>query len=148
MNPFGLAARRLCWVSSGALLIAGCDLAVPARTQPPSAASSRAAAAEIVTPERRTIRLIVEQPGQVEADEATPLHAKLSGYVESVAVDIGDHVKAGQVLARLAVPELQAEAAQKAAAIIQADAVVRQAKAAINFAKPRARVLCCSVSLA
>lgn len=48
------------------------------------------------------------------------LHAKVSGYVEQITVDIGDQVKAGQLLAKLEVPELgeglaQAEAAEKRA---------------------------------
>jgi RND family efflux transporter MFP subunit len=37
------------------------------------------------------------------------LHAKVSGYVREMNVDIGDRVKAGQLLARLEVPELQDE---------------------------------------
>ena len=35
------------------------------------------------------------------------LHAKVSGYVSKMNVDIGDKVKAGQLLATLEVPELQ-----------------------------------------
>jgi len=46
------------------------------------------------------------------------LHAKVAGYLESINVDIGDRVKAGQLLATIEVPELgddirRAEAAQK-----------------------------------
>jgi RND family efflux transporter MFP subunit len=37
------------------------------------------------------------------------LHAKVSGYVSKMNVDFGDQVKAGQLLATLEVPELQAE---------------------------------------
>ena len=37
------------------------------------------------------------------------LHAKVSGYVSKMNVDFGDKVKAGQLLATLEVPELQAE---------------------------------------
>ena len=37
------------------------------------------------------------------------LHAKVSGYVDQINVDIGDEVKAGQLLARLEVPELRDE---------------------------------------
>ena len=34
------------------------------------------------------------------------LHAKVSGYIRKINVDIGDRVSVGQVLARLEVPEL------------------------------------------
>ncbi|MEO8726581.1 MAG: efflux RND transporter periplasmic adaptor subunit [Acidobacteriaceae bacterium] len=37
------------------------------------------------------------------------LHAKVAGYVRKIYVDIGDHVRAGQVLAVLEVPELNAQ---------------------------------------
>src|SRR5579859_1966373 len=37
------------------------------------------------------------------------LHAKVSGYVSKLNVDFGDKVTAGQLLATLEVPELQAE---------------------------------------
>ena len=37
------------------------------------------------------------------------LHAKVSGFLQQINVDVGDRVKAGQVLATLEVPELQAE---------------------------------------
>src|SRR5271154_3040494 len=37
------------------------------------------------------------------------LHAKVAGYIRHISVDIGDRVKAGQVLATLDVPELTAQ---------------------------------------
>lgn len=37
------------------------------------------------------------------------LHAKVTGYIRTIHVDIGDHVHAGQVLAVLEVPELAAQ---------------------------------------
>lgn len=40
------------------------------------------------------------------------LHAKVSGYVDQMYVDIGDRVKAGQLLATLEVPELRDEHAR------------------------------------
>ena len=40
--------------------------------------------------------------------EEVALHAKVSGYVSKMNVDFGDTVKAGQLLATLEVPELQA----------------------------------------
>ena len=44
------------------------------------------------------------------------LHAKVSGYVDQINVDIGDKVKAGQLLAKLEVPELRDELARAKAA--------------------------------
>lgn len=55
------------------------------------------------------------------------LHAKVSGYVQEINVDIGDRVKAGHLLARLEVPELQDELHQALATQKRAEAEYRAA---------------------
>jgi RND family efflux transporter MFP subunit len=50
------------------------------------------------------------------------LHAKVSGYVGKMNVDFGDKVKAGQLMATLEVPELQAELDNAQAALQKAQA--------------------------
>lgn len=50
------------------------------------------------------------------------LHAKVSGYVQNMYVDFGDHVKKGQILATLEVPELSAELDAAKAAQTKAEA--------------------------
>jgi len=54
--------------------------------------------------------------------EEVTLHAKVSGYVSKMNVDLGDQVKAGQLLATLEVPELQAELETARAAKQKAEA--------------------------
>ncbi len=54
--------------------------------------------------------------------EQVTLHAKVTGYVNKMNVDFGDQVKAGQLLATLEVPELQAELANAQAAKAKAEA--------------------------
>ncbi len=55
------------------------------------------------------------------------LHSKISGYVESISVDIGDRVKAGQLLAKLEVPELKNELDRALAAQKRAEADYKDA---------------------
>ncbi|HVV72752.1 MAG TPA: efflux RND transporter periplasmic adaptor subunit [Verrucomicrobiae bacterium] len=55
------------------------------------------------------------------------LHAKVSGYVENISVDIGDPVKSGQLLATLEVPELKDELDRAMAAEKRAQADYRDA---------------------
>jgi RND family efflux transporter MFP subunit len=55
--------------------------------------------------------------GSLEAYETTDLYPKVSGYLAEVRVDIGDHVKAGQVLAVISLPETEKQLAQAQAAI-------------------------------
>jgi HlyD family secretion protein len=89
----------------------------------------------IVKPERATVRRTTEEPGQIQAFETTPLYAKLAGYVDRVAVNIGARVKKGQVLAELRVPEIEADLKQKRAMIEQARAERKQDEAMVEVAQ-------------
>ena len=89
----------------------------------------------VVTPEKATIKRVVEQPAEFEAYETTPIHAKVAGYVKSVAVDIGDRVQAGQILAELFMPELVADVASARALVDQKEAERLQADAAVTVAR-------------
>jgi len=55
-------------------------------------------------------------------NEEVSLHAKVSGYVSKMNVDFGDTVKAGQLMATIEVPELQAELETAQAAKQKAEA--------------------------
>ncbi len=48
--------------------------------------------------------------GQFQPYQVVDVHAKVSGYIRHIYVDIGDKVKAGETLAVLEVPELDAQA--------------------------------------
>jgi multidrug efflux pump subunit AcrA (membrane-fusion protein) len=48
-------------------------------------------------------------PGETAAWYETTIYARVNGYVAKWLVDIGDHVKKGQVLAIIETPELDAE---------------------------------------
>jgi RND family efflux transporter MFP subunit len=88
-----------------------------------------------VRPERHTVRRSVGEPGQLQGFETTALYANVQGYVKSWNANIGAAVKKGQVLAEVAVPELDAELRQKQAAVEQATAKHKQAGAAVKVAE-------------
>src|ERR1700682_2023180 len=67
---------------------------------------------EVVRPRRVTVAQRVQTNATLEAFEEADLFAKVSGYLSDVRVDIGDHVKAGQVLAVIHVPEMKQELAE------------------------------------
>jgi RND family efflux transporter MFP subunit len=127
-----------------ALLLAGCQGQTPDTPSKPAIAAALEVAA--VKPERKTLRLVVEQPGQIEAFEETPLIARIPGYVGTVNCDIGKRLKGpkldakgnilepGEALAELSVPELVAEYQQKVALVKQAEAKEGQAQANIEIA--------------
>jgi membrane fusion protein, multidrug efflux system len=84
----------------------------------PSAAEGpqRAALAvnvQTVLPKRGEIARSITLPTfRVLALQEATMYAKVSGYLKTLAVDKGDEVKAGQVLAEIEVPELLADEAQ------------------------------------
>jgi RND family efflux transporter MFP subunit len=68
----------------------------------------------------------VTLPGATLAFAYADIYARANGYVEKRNVDIGDHVKAGDVLAVLTAPELDHQIAQAEAAKAQGQATVKQ----------------------
>jgi RND family efflux transporter MFP subunit len=92
-------------------------------------------AQNLATPEGATIRTVgvatvtrndlfkqVTISAEFRPYEEVELHAKVSGYVKDIDVDFGDRVKAGQLLATLEAPELQAELINAQAEELKADA--------------------------
>src|SRR5207244_11958684 len=57
-------------------------------------------------------RVHVSLPGTTLAFEQANIYARASGYVLKRYVDIGDHVKAGQLLAEITAPEVDHQIAQ------------------------------------
>jgi len=62
-----------------------------------------------VKPELTNVRLTTKQPVTLEAFYTADMGARVSGVVETVNVDIGQRVKQGDILAKLEVPELDAQ---------------------------------------
>jgi len=102
--------------------------------------SDAPARATVIEPQRKPLVRVVDLPGRVEAYEVTPLHAKATGYVVKIPVDVGDPIRGphgqepGTLLCELQVPELKEELAQKAAAAAQAQAEVLQSDASVKVA--------------
>src|ERR1700731_1712733 len=67
---------------------------------------------EVVRPRRVTVAQRLQTNATLEAFEQADLFAKVSGHLSDVRVDIGDHVKAGQVLAVIDIPEMEQELAE------------------------------------
>jgi RND family efflux transporter MFP subunit len=74
-------------------------------------------------------------PGQTAAWYETTIYARVNGYVGTWLVDIGDHVKKGQVLATIETPELDAELAAARAQLKTSEAQVEARKAEAEFSR-------------
>ncbi|WP_314959894.1 efflux RND transporter periplasmic adaptor subunit [Bradyrhizobium cosmicum] len=78
---------------------------------------------------------IVKLPATTSAFASANIFARASGYVATRAVDIGDHVKAGQLLAEIVAPELDHQIAQAEATLAQLNSSLLQAQANRELAK-------------
>ena len=65
---------------------------------------------------------VVTLPAAIDALQDTPIYARTTGYIGTWTADIGDRVKAGQVLAVIDGPDLDQELNQARAALEQARA--------------------------
>jgi len=91
----------------------------------PAGSDTPAAVARV---ERHNLGNTLTIAGEFKAFQDVDVHAKVAGYIRTIYVDVGDHVKAGQTLAILEVPELAAQLAG-------ADAAERRAKEEIGRAQ-------------
>jgi len=71
----------------------------------------------------------VTLPGTTAAFAAANIFARATGYISKRNVDIGDHVKAGELLAQLAVPELDDQISQNEATLDHLKSMLAQAEA-------------------
>jgi RND family efflux transporter MFP subunit len=115
-----------------AALAAGCNRS-PEQAQAPPATPVPVATEKPTT--AVPIHLSVSEPGRVLAFEETPIYARVPGYVQEWKVNMGATVTEGQTLAVLSVPDIQAALAHKEAAIRQADAELKRARAAVMVAE-------------
>lgn len=86
--------------------LAGCEQRAETKTTVPLPVVS------VMHPQRADMVRSIELPGDLVGFYEAALHAKVTGYLESINVDKGDWVKAGQVLATIQVPELRSDLRQ------------------------------------
>jgi RND family efflux transporter MFP subunit len=77
----------------------------------------------------------VSLPATTSAFSTANIFARASGYIDKREVDIGDHVKTGQLLAEIVAPELDHQISQAQATIGQLQAALQQAQANRELAK-------------
>ncbi len=113
------------------LALTGCSR----RSENPQA-SSIAPESALVVPVARASRANLSNDIKLTAEfqpyQEVDVMAKVSGYVKSIKVDIGDRVREGQLIATLEIPEMQDDLARASATIDAANAEVAMARDAIR----------------
>lgn len=77
---------------------------------------------------------VLDLPGSTEAFDAATVYARATGYIAKRNVDIGSKVKAGDVLAIIAAPDLDQQLLQAEAQVAQLQAAVAQAQSNMQLA--------------
>jgi len=90
---------------------------------------------EVARPRRVTVAQRLQTNATLEAFEEADLFAKVSGYLSDVRVDIGDHVKAGQVLAVIDIPEMEQELAEAKAQLESKQSSLESARLQLDHYK-------------
>jgi RND family efflux transporter MFP subunit len=89
---------------------------------------------EFVHPQKGRMPRVTRQPGTVISFDSARLFSEVSGYLKEENVDIGYHVKKGEVLIKIAVPELEKRRDKCAAQVALANARVQQMEARVDTA--------------
>jgi RND family efflux transporter MFP subunit len=109
------------------VLLFGCHGNSTKQPPPPSVA--------VAVVQRGNISHLLSVAGQFQAYQVVDVHAKVSGYVKHIYVDIGDRVRAGQLLATLEVPELNAQYRSTQSEALRSEDAISAAQHQLSRAK-------------
>jgi RND family efflux transporter MFP subunit len=131
------------WLVMAVVLVAAALIAwrwvsrTPAEADDPDhpIANSAEAAAAVARVERRNLGNTLAIAGEFKPFQDVDVHAKVAGYIRQIYVDVGDHVKQGQILAVLEVPELAAQLAGADAAVGAAQEQIHRAQGDLQRAQ-------------
>jgi len=100
---------------------------------------TKAPAVTTARPERAPPVVDVPLPGTTEPLLTTGIYARTDGYLKTRYVDIGDHVKAGQLLADITAPEVDKQLSQTLGTLAQGKANVVRLQADLALAETTLR---------
>src|ERR1700748_3669935 len=126
MRSPSIVLRGALFVALPCLVFSGC------REKQPEAPPATASVAPVI---RGDLTSTLTVAGEFQPYQEVDLHAKVSGYIRRINVDIGDRIKNGEVLAVLEVPELNAQVAASKAQIQHSQADIARAQSEISFAE-------------
>jgi RND family efflux transporter MFP subunit len=120
-------SRHLASLCGVLLVLAGCSGIKKKPPAPPTV--------EVAVVQRGTISHLLSVAGQFQAYQVVDVHAKVAGYVRHIYVDIGDRVHAGETLATLEVPELNAQYRSTQSEALRSQDAIAAARHEVSRAK-------------
>jgi RND family efflux transporter MFP subunit len=120
-------------ISTGflAMIVASCGDARKARAED----AAHAPTAPVVKVVRHDLSNTLEIASEFQALQEIEVYAKVSGYIKKLYVDWGTHVKQGQLLAELEIPELQQQLQQDEASARRSEQDLSRAREELNRAQ-------------
>ncbi len=97
--------------------------------------AAHAPTAPVVKVVRRNLSNTLEIASEFQPLQQIEVYAKVSGYIQKLYVDWGTHVKQGQLLAELEIPELQQQLQQDEASARRSDQDLSRAREELNRAQ-------------
>jgi RND family efflux transporter MFP subunit len=117
-----------------ASILSGC--ARPAKVD----ASANLLVVAVVNVERHDLSNTLEIASEFQPYQEIEVYAKVSGYIQNLHVNWGTHVKAGQVLADLEIPELQQQLQEDEATVHRNESDLERAREELNRANSAYKV--------
>ena len=111
----------------GIAISCGKDDARSAKAAPPEP-NPKVQVANVVA---QKLAMTVHLPGEIEPYEVVAIFPKVTGFVKSISVDRGSHVKAGERIAQLEAPELIAQRSEAQSKLQAAQAQLAAAEAKV-----------------
>ena len=123
--------RRKSWCTIGPpllpllLLLSACSTLKKVESNDKAQNKVKVAVAKVT---REDLSRQLEMAAEFRPYQEIKVHAKIAGFVKEILVDVGDHVRAGQLLATLEIPELAEDLDQALAAVSRNEAEVNRAR--------------------
>jgi RND family efflux transporter MFP subunit len=114
-------------LSLGLLVSCGKDDRSSTKAAPPDP-SPRVEVAKVIA---QKLAITVHLPGEIEPYEVVAVFPKVAGFVKSIAVDRGSHVKASELIVQLEAPELIAQRSEAQSKLQAAQAQLAAAEAKV-----------------
>jgi len=127
MRSSPIVFRTALIIALPTVLVTGCR--DPQPEAPPTATAS------VAPVTRGNLSSTLTVAGEFQPYQEVELHAKVSGYIRRINVDIGDRVKSGQVIATLEVPELNAQVVASQAQIRHSQSEITRAENEVTLAE-------------
>jgi RND family efflux transporter MFP subunit len=124
-----VCVRTLCLLMLAGLL-AGCG-----SSSKTADAAASAPIVGVVTVERRDLTSELSIASEFEPFQEVNVYAKVSGYIQKLYIDWGTHVKDGQLLAVLEIPELEQQVQQDEANVKKSEQDLARAKEELTRAE-------------